>query len=103
MSDQCKDTSLFLAVTEEQIAKRAYELWEARGCPQGDGSNDWQVAKSQLIAENRRSLANASQAGIDLAGDTMARAHAESDCHQSGSHRRRGLLSRWMALLKKAG
>ncbi len=43
-----------LGVTDEAIAKRAYELWEARGCPAGDGGDDWQLAKRQLLAEARR-------------------------------------------------
>ena len=38
-------------IPQEAIARRAYEIWQARGCPAGDGSQDWQVAKSQLIAE----------------------------------------------------
>jgi hypothetical protein len=37
-------------VPEEEIARRAYELWQSRGCPQGDGSEDWQAAKAELIA-----------------------------------------------------
>lgn len=40
-------------VTDDTIAKRAYELWQARGCPQGDGAEDWQLAKRQLLAETR--------------------------------------------------
>jgi hypothetical protein len=42
------------AISDDAIAKRAYELWEARGCPQGDGNDDWQLAKKQLQAEARR-------------------------------------------------
>ena len=38
-------------ITDEQIAARAYELWESRGCPEGDGSDDWNVAKDQLESE----------------------------------------------------
>ena len=38
-------------ITEEAISQRAYELWEARGCPDSDGSEDWQVAKAELEAE----------------------------------------------------
>jgi len=41
-------------VTEEAIAARAYELWQARGCPVGDGQQDWQDAKSQLLEEETR-------------------------------------------------
>jgi hypothetical protein len=37
-------------VSSEEIARRAYELWQARGCPQGDGSADWQAAEAELKA-----------------------------------------------------
>lgn len=40
-----------LDVSNEEIARRAYERWEARGCPPGDGSEDWEAAKSELAAE----------------------------------------------------
>jgi hypothetical protein len=36
-------------VTQEEIARRAYEIWQSRGCPQGDGSDDWQAAEAELI------------------------------------------------------
>jgi hypothetical protein len=38
-------------ISQEEIARRAYEIWQARGCPPGDGSQDWQSAERQLIAE----------------------------------------------------
>ena len=38
-------------VTEEAIARRAYEIWESRGCPDGTGDEDWQTAQDQLVAE----------------------------------------------------
>jgi hypothetical protein len=38
-------------VPEEEIARRAYELWQSRGCPPGDGGQDWDIAKQQLLAE----------------------------------------------------
>jgi hypothetical protein len=37
-------------VSDEEIARRAYELWQARGCPPGDGAEDWQAAKAELIS-----------------------------------------------------
>jgi hypothetical protein len=37
-------------IPEEEIARRAYELWQSRGCPDGDGSEDWQAAETELIA-----------------------------------------------------
>jgi hypothetical protein len=38
-------------IPQEDIALRAYQIWQSRGCPSGDGSQDWQAAKAQLIAE----------------------------------------------------
>ena len=49
-----KDNQMELGVTDDTIAKRAYKLWEDRGRPQGDGGDDWQLAKCQLLAEARR-------------------------------------------------
>ncbi|TWU25700.1 DUF2934 domain-containing protein [Bythopirellula polymerisocia] len=43
----------FAQVSDEAIAQRAYEIWESRGCPHGDGSADWETAKKQLLAEQR--------------------------------------------------
>ena len=43
-------------VTDNAIAERAYHLWESRGCPEGDGQDDWQVAKEQLENETRKKL-----------------------------------------------
>lgn len=37
-------------VSSEEIARRAYELWQARGCPQGDPATDWQAAEAELRA-----------------------------------------------------
>lgn len=37
-------------VSEEEIARRAYELWQARGCPASDGSEDWEAARAELTA-----------------------------------------------------
>lgn len=37
-------------ISNEEIARRAYEIWQSRGCPQGDGSDDWQAALDELSA-----------------------------------------------------
>lgn len=37
-------------VSSEQIARRAYEIWESRGCPVSDGIADWQAAESELMS-----------------------------------------------------
>jgi Protein of unknown function (DUF2934) len=44
-------------VSEEEIARRAYELWEARGCPPGDGTQDWERAVAELTSGHRRHTA----------------------------------------------
>jgi len=41
-------------VADEAVAQRAYEIWEARGCPEGDGSDNWQAAKVELQIEAER-------------------------------------------------
>ena len=41
-------------ITQDQIAGRAYEIWQARGCPDTDGGEDWQSAESQLAEETSR-------------------------------------------------
>jgi hypothetical protein len=37
-------------VPKDEIARRAYEIWQARGCPDGDGSQDWRAAEAELVA-----------------------------------------------------
>jgi len=39
------------SVDEELIRLRAFELWQARGCPVGSPEDDWFTAKRQLEAE----------------------------------------------------
>jgi hypothetical protein len=36
-------------IRQEEIARRAYEIWQARGCPASDGSEDWQAAEAELL------------------------------------------------------
>ena len=40
--------------TEEEIAQRAYLIWESKGQPEGDGSDNWEEARLQLLAERDR-------------------------------------------------
>jgi hypothetical protein len=35
-------------ITREQIARRAYEIWQARGCPHGRDIDHWLEAERQL-------------------------------------------------------
>lgn len=38
------------SVSDAEIAQRAYEIWQARGCPASDGSEDWKAAEAELTA-----------------------------------------------------
>lgn len=35
-----------------EIARRAYEKWLARGCPEGDDRRDWYEAEQEILAAN---------------------------------------------------
>jgi hypothetical protein len=37
-------------IDRDEIARRAYEIWQARGCPPGDGSDNWRAAEEELLA-----------------------------------------------------
>jgi hypothetical protein len=38
--------------TEEEIKRRAYELWQAAGEPEGDADAFWYEAENDLIKKN---------------------------------------------------
>jgi hypothetical protein len=40
-----------LSIEREQIAKRAFEKWQQRGCPLWDAAVDWYAAERELAAE----------------------------------------------------
>jgi hypothetical protein len=41
-------------LNHEEIAQRAYEIWQSRGCPPGDGSENWRAAEEELSAARIR-------------------------------------------------
>jgi hypothetical protein len=41
-------------ISHDEIARRAYEIWQSRGCPSGDGAEDWQRAQAELVAGRAR-------------------------------------------------
>jgi hypothetical protein len=50
--------------SEQTIAMRAYGRWQARGCPWGDGREDWFAAQAELLQEAPKPKARAKmQAG----------------------------------------
>lgn len=36
-------------ISRDEIANRAYAIWQARGCPPGDGAEDWRAAERELL------------------------------------------------------
>jgi hypothetical protein len=38
--------------TRAMIARRAYEKWQARGCPVGEDEKDWFEAEQEILAES---------------------------------------------------
>lgn len=54
-------------VTHEEIARRAYELWQLRGCPLGDGEEDWRAAEDELLG--RSHFTGSGDTGLRQAAD----------------------------------
>lgn len=52
MSDLYRSTPKQEVPTREQIAQRAYELYERRGCQDGRDMEDWFAAESELRNDN---------------------------------------------------
>jgi hypothetical protein len=45
------------AIEHERVARRAYENWCRRGCPQGTEKQDWYEAEAELRREQARGTA----------------------------------------------
>jgi hypothetical protein len=43
-----------MIITHEEIAKRAREIWQKEGCPQGRDQEHWLQAESELRQESLR-------------------------------------------------
>jgi hypothetical protein len=54
------ETPLSTLIQEEDVARRAFELYEARGCQNGHDLEDWLQAEQEL--EDERRLATGRQA-----------------------------------------
>src|SRR3954468_689382 len=53
---------------EERVKRRAYEIWEREGCPEGREADHWALAKEEIAIEdnqNQALLPNPSQGGDD--------------------------------------
>jgi len=40
---------------DERVREYAYQLWQSRGCPEGDDLGIWLLAQNELLAKNRNS------------------------------------------------
>lgn len=45
--------------TAEEVARRAYQCWHERGCPEGSPEVDWRRAEQELRAERERKRSQA--------------------------------------------
>jgi hypothetical protein len=50
--------AIHAVVSDDEIAVRAYAIWQSRGCPPGDGEDDWEAAKAELTAARIRRNGN---------------------------------------------
>jgi len=53
----------YVAPTREEIARRAYQIWEQEGQPKGHESAHWLKAEAELVAERKRAVERASSIG----------------------------------------
>lgn len=58
-------------LNDEAVAQRAYEIWESRGCPEGDGGDDWETAKLQLLSESEPAEATSEPASHSRRGPLL--------------------------------
>lgn len=61
------EMSLFDEV-EERVKRRAYEIWQREGCPEGREADHWALAKEEIAIEdnqNQALLPNPSEGGDD--------------------------------------
>jgi hypothetical protein len=47
-------TATAAAAIHDMIARRAYAIWQSRGCPAGTSFQDWLQAEAEVAAEIRR-------------------------------------------------
>jgi hypothetical protein len=70
-------------LSSDAISRRAYELWEARGCPPGDGSEDWEAALAELTADHQSQNGSA-----DSGGPASAKRSPAATCSSAASSHR---------------
>ncbi len=61
-------------VSDDQIRRRAFELWEQRGCPSGHDAEFWAQAERELkLGENRRGVSANAAGGRSGSGSESSR------------------------------
>jgi hypothetical protein len=45
---EIQDSEIAAGPTHDEIAQRAREIWESRGCPEGTADSDWREAEEEL-------------------------------------------------------
>ena len=52
MANKVSETNLTIGPSQDAIARRAYEIWESEGRPDGRATEHWLRAVSELKAKN---------------------------------------------------
>ena len=52
MANKTSETNLTVGLSQDAIARRAYEIWEREGRPEGRAMEHWFRAVSELKAQN---------------------------------------------------
>ncbi len=84
-------------IDEEAIRAKAYELWQARGCPNGDPGDDWvraeRLLRDEVVADDGR-VAQQRETGVtQSSGDEptlptgMPAPALETSSSSPGAHR----------------
>ena len=60
-------------MTQEQIAKRAYEIWLSRGAQHGNAESDWLQAEAELLKELQQTAPIAPSKLMDAVSQTLAK------------------------------
>lgn len=62
-----------------EVARRAYEIWQSRGCPSGDGLDDWNAALAELLAAPPQEPAREAKCDAKTAPIRVAQGEAHED------------------------
>jgi len=59
---------MFMESRKEAIERRAYQLWQERGCPEGSSETDWYQAELQLSSDASTTAAREASVDESVAG-----------------------------------